>query len=116
MLPVVAEVVVVPKLRPLARHYLAQFVFPFVSGLARACVVLAGHAEVLIADGKLMQVGVFPAHDALQDSVEFGERDVASHLDSPPDGWVRAAEGHLDLVDLNGFCQSCGHRHREALL
>jgi len=41
--------------------------------------------------------------------VELGKRDVASHLDAPPDGWVRAAEGHLDLVYLDRFCQSCGH-------
>jgi len=58
---------------------------------------------MLTLDDELMEVRVFPAHDTLQDSVEFGERDIASHLDAPPDGRPRVAERHLDLVDVDGF-------------
>src|SRR2546422_7859161 len=46
----------------------------------------------LVLDDELVQVGILPAHNALQDSVELGERDDASHLDAPPDWRLRVAE------------------------
>ena len=114
VLPVVAKVVVVHKLRVLARQHVAEFVFPFVFRFPWSGIIFIGYPVSLVLDDELVQVGILPAHNALQDSVELGERDVASHLDAPPDGRVRAAECHFDLVGLDGFCQSC--RHREAPL
>ena len=48
-------------------------------------------------------MGVRPTHHDLQSVVEFGEGDVASHLELPPDGWMRAAESDLELVDLSSL-------------
>jgi len=62
-----------------------------------------GYPVSLVLDDELVQMGILPAHNALQDSVELGESDVASHLDAPPDWRLRVAERHLDLVDLDGF-------------
>ena len=59
---------------------------------------------------------VFPSHDALQDSVELGECGIACHLDPQPDGRVRVAEHHLDLVNLNGFVCSHWRGHCEVTL
>ncbi len=56
---------------------------------------------MLVPDYKLVQMDILPAHDTLEGSVEFGEGDVASHLDAPPDRRMRAVESHLDLVNLD---------------
>src|SRR5712691_4168251 len=114
VLPVVAKVVVVAERCARGRYNLAQGVVPFVFRLAPFSFVQAGYAVILAADDELAQMGICPSHDALQDSVEFGERDIASHLDAPPDGRPRAAERHLDLVDLNPFCHSPGHGYTGA--
>ncbi len=57
----------------------AQFIVAFVFCLARFSLVLVTYAVILALDDELVEVRIFPTHDALQDSVEFGERDIASH-------------------------------------
>src|SRR5712692_2804607 len=114
VLPVVAKIVVVGERCARSRYDLAQGIVPFVFRLAPFSLVLAGYAVILAADDELAQMGICPPHDALQDSVESGERDIASHLDAPPDRRPRAAERHLDLVDLNPFCHGPGHGYTRA--
>ena len=65
--------------------HIAQFVLSFVPHFARPFVVLVRRAVALVQDDKLVEMRVFPSYDGLQDSVELGERSVASHLDLPPD-------------------------------
>ena len=60
-----------------------------------------GYAVELTLDDELVEVRIFPAHNALQDSVKFGKRGIAPHLDAPPDQRLRAAERDFDLVDLD---------------
>jgi hypothetical protein len=100
-MPVVAKIVVVHKLSARCCHNLAQLTFPFVFCLARIEVIFVGYAVSLALDDELVEVRIFPAHDALQDSVELGERSVTLHLHTPPDGGLRAAEFYLDLEDFD---------------
>ena len=74
VLPVVPKIVVVGKLRAFSRHYVAQFGLAFVSRLRWFSTVLIGYPIMLTLDDELMEVRIFPAHNALHDSVELGER------------------------------------------
>jgi hypothetical protein len=58
---------------------------------------------LLASDSELVEVCVRPAHDNLQNPVEFAEGDVASHLDLTPDEWARATKRDLELVNLDWF-------------
>lgn len=62
--------------------------------------IFLGHAVSLALDHKLMGVLVLPAHNALQDSVEPGERNVTPHLHTSPDVRLRAPEGNFNLVNF----------------
>jgi hypothetical protein len=84
-------------------------VFVFIHCSPLANFVPVTYPVPLSPDKKLVQVCVGPAHDRLQNPVEFAEGAVASHLDLTPDGWVRAAEGDSELVNLNWFWGSSGH-------
>ena len=48
--------------------------------------LLVRHAVTLTLNDELVEVRIFPAHDALQDSVKFGKPSFASQLDAAPDG------------------------------
>lgn len=58
---------------------------------------------MLASDSELVEVCARPAHDNLQNPVEFAEGDVASHLDLTPDDWVRATKSDSELVNLDWF-------------
>ena len=100
VLPVVAEIVGVCEGCTRARRHVVKSVPAFVSRLARFWVVFVRYAIVFAADDKLVEVRICPAQRALQDSVELGERGVASHLDAPPDGRLQVSEGDFDLIYL----------------
>src|SRR5215213_3189736 len=96
MLPVVTEVVLVAELRLLTLDHLAQLVPPLVGHLGT--VIWVRLAVRLAADDELVQVGVGPAHDHLENLVQLGEADVGGDLDSPPDRRLAVHERDLDLV------------------
>jgi hypothetical protein len=76
-------------------------VFAPVDHFTQNHVALIRYPILLTPDEEPVEVGVRPTHHGLQSVVEFGEGDVASHLELPPDGWMRAAESDLELVDLS---------------
>jgi hypothetical protein len=78
-------------------------VFALVGHFALTRVAFISDPVLLASDRELVEVGVRPTHNSLQDPVEFAEGDVASDLDPRPEEWMRAAEGNLELVDLNWF-------------
>jgi hypothetical protein len=78
-------------------------VFAFIDHFAESHVALIRYPVLLASDSELVEVGVRPAHDSLQNPVEFAQGDVASHLDLTPDGWVRATKRDSELVNLDWF-------------
>jgi hypothetical protein len=110
MLPKVTEIVLVGKAKVLLRHHVPQPVFAFIRCSPLANLGPVRYPVPLSPDKKLVEVCVRPAHDSLQNSVEFSERDVGSYLELTPDGWVRAAEADPELVNLNWSCSSFEHR------
>ncbi len=103
VLPAVAKVVGVGKARIRTKPHRLQLVSAFVSRSRKTHLALVGYAVRLAPDEESVEVKLFPAHDGLQNAVELGDGDVGFDQDTPPDGWVRAAEGDLELVNLNGF-------------
>jgi hypothetical protein len=58
---------------------------------------------LLASDSELVEVCVRPAHDNLQNPVEFAEGNIGSYLDLTPDEWVRATKSDSELVNLDWF-------------
>jgi hypothetical protein len=85
-------------------------VFAFIYLFAQSHVTLIRYPVLLASDSELVEVGVRPAHDSLQNPVEFAQGNVSSHLDLTPDGWVRATKRDSELVNLDWFWGSSGHR------
>jgi hypothetical protein len=103
VLPPVPEIVLVGKARRLTLNDIAEPVFAPVDHFTQNHVALIRYPILLTPDEESVEVGVRPTHHDLQSVVEFGEGDVASHLELPPDGWMRAAESDLELVDLSSL-------------
>jgi hypothetical protein len=74
-----------------------------------------GKAVEALADVKLVEVGIFPAHDDLEDLVELRECDVGPDVDAPPDRGIDVSKLDLELVDRPRCCWhswSSVHRRR----
>jgi len=80
--------------------------FPFIYCFAKADVLFVRYPVILVPNNELVEVHIGPTHDDLQNSVEFGEGDIASHLNAAPDGRLRITERDFDLVYLRGYLRS----------
>ena len=103
MLPVISKIVVVCELLARMRRYITQHIRALVFRFRRTWLVLFRYAVTRAADYKPVDVGIFPAHHALQDSVKSRERGIAHDLHAPPYERLRATERHLNLIDLERF-------------
>ena len=126
VVPTVAEVVLIDELALDRRGQFAEPCFPFILGVFKlhsrvAPATLAAHilSEFVplfavykssnrslgrlgprVADDKLMQVRVGPAHNDLDDLVQVAQLYVAWHGDTPPDGRLAPEERDFEFVDL----------------
>jgi len=58
----------------------------FRDDLTRLIICRIGNPIPLLGDKELMQVGILPPHDDLENPVKLFERGLAGEFDAPPDG------------------------------
>src|SRR5690349_16792674 len=97
MLPAIAEVIFIDKLRLLAAHDLAELDRSLVLDLHPE--IRIGHANNGPPDNKLVEVRVGPPHHNLEDLVQPRQADIAGRLNASPDRRLALPERHFELVD-----------------
>ena len=70
-----------------------QLILAFVFRFGKANIFLVWYPVVLLQNGELVEVHVGPSHDHLQNSVKFGEGNIAFHLNAAPNGVAASQRG-----------------------
>ncbi len=97
MLPAIAKIILVME----TSSFLTGDV-PQVDPLIALHVVIILRIRLPVAhcaDEKLVQVGMLPTHDDLQQMVQCGQCDLVRHQNAPPDRGVDARKTDIQLVD-----------------